>query len=97
MDIEDFAQAGPATGEVCPPRHRKPRLNRREASDYLAEAHGITRAPSTLATLACRGDGPRFQKLGRTPLYAIVDLDEWANRLLSKPVASTSEMEKEAN
>jgi hypothetical protein len=65
-------------------------LNRKEASAYLKEAHGITRAPSTLAKLASNGGGPNFRKAGKTPLYPISELDLWAQQILSPLMASTS-------
>ena len=40
-------------------------LNRREASQYLLEHHGIKRAPGTLAKLACLGGGPLYRLAGR--------------------------------
>ena len=45
------------------------RLRRAEASAYLKEKHGIDRAPTTLAKYAVVGGGPRFQHVGRLPLY----------------------------
>lgn len=68
------------------------RLRRKEASRYLKERWGIDRAPTTLAKLAVLGGGPVFQKAGRIPLYSTESLDEWADALLTPPVASTSEL-----
>ncbi len=68
----------------------KPRLRRAEVPAYLAEKFGVTVAVRTLAKIACIGGGPRITYFGRTPLYAVSDLDEWALERLSKPVASTS-------
>ena len=65
-------------------------LSRQEASTYLFENHGIRRSPSTLAKLAVIGGGPSFRKAGRTPLYTVAALDEWANEITSAPVRSTS-------
>ena len=68
------------------------RLNRREASRYLKEVWGISRTPKTLAKYVCTGDGPRFQKDGRIPLYTEPWLDDFAQKQLSPPVFSTSEL-----
>jgi hypothetical protein len=67
-------------------------LRRAAASEYLAEIHGIQRAPSTLAKLAVIGGGPIFRKAGRVPLYAQLDLDSWAASITSAPMRSTSEV-----
>jgi hypothetical protein len=67
------------------------RLRGKEASQYLAQNHGIIRSPGTLAKLRCLGGGPTFQLAGRSPLYRICDLDQWAEQLLSRPLRSTSE------
>lgn len=76
---------------TLPPALRKPRLRRDEASQYLELAHGISLAPSTLATMATRGGGPAFQKINRTPLYPRSSLDEWAVEKLGDLRTSTSE------
>src|SRR5689334_16563031 len=81
----------PNTGANIPPHLRKPRLRRRDASEYLAVAHGLQFAPSTLAKLACIGGGPAFHKAGRWPLYPVVELDRWANARLGRLVNNTSE------
>jgi hypothetical protein len=72
-------------------------LRRKAASDYLREAHGLERAPSTLAKLAVIGGGPIFRRAGRIPLYSPEDLDAWAESLLSAPMRSTSEHCQEAH
>jgi hypothetical protein len=66
-------------------------LRRKAASEYLHEAHGIERAPSTLAKLAVIGGGPVFQRIGRIPLYAPDDLDAWVASKLSPRMRSTSD------
>ena len=69
-----------------------PRVDRRGASEYLDKTHGVVRAPSTLAKLACLGGGPRFRRVGsRRVTYDIKDLDRWAEELLGDPVRHTSE------
>ena len=66
------------------------RLRRSEASRYLHETHGVTRAPSTLAKLACIGGGPMFVKFNHVPLYDPADLDSWVAGRTSVPRANTS-------
>ncbi len=68
-----------------------PRLRRKDASAYLLNQHGISRAPNTLAKLACTGGGPRFVRFGSVPLYEITDLDAWVREHISLPLRSTSE------
>lgn len=70
---------------------QRPRLRRIDVPAYLASKHGIDIAVSTLAKLATVGGGPAMQYSGRIPLYRLSDLDEWAERKLSRPVYSTSE------
>lgn len=70
---------------------QRPRLRRIDVPTYLASKHGIDIAVSTLAKLATVGGGPAMQYSGRIPLYRLSDLDEWAERKLSRPVYSTSE------
>ena len=67
------------------------RLRRAEASAYLKEKHGIDRAPTTLAKYAVVGGGPRFQHVGRLPLYPVQELDLWARSILSPLKSSTSD------
>lgn len=82
----------PATPELClPPALRKPRLRRWEAPEYLRLVHGIEVAPATLAKWASVGGGPAFQKVNRTPLYPVAELDAWAAAKLGSTLRSTSE------
>jgi hypothetical protein len=48
-------------------------------------------AEATLATMAVRGGGPPYSRVGNTALYAEDNLDEWALEKLSTPRRSTSE------
>ena len=69
-----------------------PNLRRKEATDYLKAVYGIIVAPMTLAKWYCvRSDGPPAFKFGRTPLYPVRGLDEWATRRLGKLRHSTSD------
>ena len=69
-------------------------LRRKAASIYLHQTYGLDRAPSTLAKLAVIGGGPPFRRMGRVPLYAEDDLDEWVASKLSAPMRSTSDAAK---
>jgi hypothetical protein len=66
-------------------------LRRSEASSYLAQRHGIVRAPSTLAKLAVVGGGPKFYSAGRFPLYPLAELDSWAASISGPLRGSTSD------
>ncbi|WP_313534256.1 hypothetical protein [Haematobacter sp.] len=59
-----------------------PRLRRKPAREYLFKKHGIDLAVATLATMASRGGGPGFQRIGRMPLYPVSELDRWAEERL---------------
>lgn len=88
---EEFKPAIAGTPELClPPALRKPRLRRWEACDYLRIAHGIEVAAATLAKWASVGGGPAYQKVNRTPLYPIAELDAWAAQKLGDPIHNTS-------
>ena len=67
-------------------------LRRKAAAQYLHEAHGVERAPSTLAKLAVTGGGPVFRRIGCVLLYAPHDLDEWVASKLSPRMRSTSQV-----
>lgn len=71
-------------------------LRRDKAAQYLQERFGAYTA-ETLAKLACVGGGPRFQKLGRYPVYTLEELDAWAESRMSLPVCSTSELSVQHN
>ena len=65
-------------------------LDRKGAAAALTEA-GFQTAPSTLATLACRGGGPPYRLFGRKPLYRWGDVLEWAVNRTSAPASSSAE------
>ncbi|MEH3109479.1 MAG: hypothetical protein PGN22_05165 [Agrobacterium cavarae] len=69
----------------------RPRLRRAEVPAYLLEKHGIPIALNTLNKMATVGGGPVMRYAGRIPLYDVADLDQWAEKRLSGPVASTSD------
>ncbi len=88
---EEEKPAIAGTPELClPPALRKPRLRRWEAADYLRIAHGIEVAAATLAKWASVGGGPAYQKVNRTPLYPVTELDAWAAEKLGAPIRNTS-------
>ncbi len=49
-------------------------LNNDEAAAYLRLS------PRTLEKQRVVGGGPRFRKFGRRVMYAVIDLDAWADR-----------------
>lgn len=53
-----------------PPRY----LTNDEAADYLRLS------PRTLEKQRVLGGGPRFRKFGRRVMYAVADLDAWADQ-----------------
>jgi hypothetical protein len=91
LALRDAPGAHPASASS------KPRLRRREASDYLKTVHGIQVAPSTLAKLATLGGGPAMQYVSRFPLYPISELDAWAAGKLGSTVQNTSEKHVKGN
>jgi hypothetical protein len=67
-------------------------LRRKAAAQYLREHWGLPRTFNTLAKLAVIGGGPAFHRDGRTPLYAIAELDRYAEARLGQPMRSTSDI-----
>lgn len=53
---------------------------RRRFLDNDAAAEYLCLSPRTLEKLRVIGDGPAFRKLGRRVVYALEDLDIWADR-----------------
>jgi hypothetical protein len=68
-------------------------LRRKDSAEALTES-GYPTAEATLATLACRGGGPKWRRYGRYPLYRWSDLLGWAQGRLSPLVTSTSELDR---
>jgi hypothetical protein len=68
-----------------------PRFRRDEASAYLKATWGIERKPSTLAKYASFGGGPKFEYVGRIPLYPQDQLDIWARSMFSELCGSTTD------
>jgi hypothetical protein len=65
-------------------------LRRDVLAKALTEA-GFPVATATLATKACRGDGPPFRVFGRIPLYRWGDGLAWAQGKLSPVRRSSAE------
>jgi hypothetical protein len=61
--------ASPAPAPSLPPRY----LTNDEAADFLRLS------PRTLEKQRVIGGGPRFRKFGRRVMYAVVDLEAWAD------------------
>ena len=66
-------------------------MRRSDAARYIRETYGIPCVATTLAKYACIGNGPRYRKAGKFPIYSRDDLDAWANQRLGEFVRSTSE------
>lgn len=64
-------------------------LRRVAAAEYLREQYGIPCAKQTLAKYAVVGGGPVYRLAGRFPVYAMEDLDAWAQSRLSEPMRAT--------
>ena len=71
-----------AASHVSPSAPATPVLGAAPAARYLnnAEAAAYLRlSPRTLEKQRVLGGGPRFHKFGRRVLYAVADLDAWAD------------------
>jgi hypothetical protein len=68
-------------------------LTRDHAAAALTAA-GFPVKAKTLATKATRGGGPPYQLFGTKPLYRWGDALGWARARLSKPLHSTSELDR---
>jgi hypothetical protein len=60
-------------------------FQRGQASEYLIARYALRCSPQTLARYAVEGSGPLFRRAGRTTVYAVSALDEWAQCRLSEP------------
>ena len=70
-------------------------LRRKEAAEYVRNSWNVPCATSYLAKLYCHGKGPVVRcKIGRTPLYAREDLDNWVFSRMSGPTSSSSSVAK---
>jgi predicted DNA-binding transcriptional regulator AlpA len=58
--------------------------------DNEQAAHYLKLSPRTLDRQRVTGDGPRFRKFGRRVVYAIEDLEAWADeRIFGRTGASS--------
>jgi hypothetical protein len=64
--------------------------SRSQAAEYLTE-RGLPITKSTLQKLACTGGGPVYRIWGNRSVYAVEDLDRYAETKLTPPRKSTSE------
>jgi hypothetical protein len=69
-----------------------PLMRRPKAAEYVREVHFQPLEVSTLATMATRGGGPPYHRIGSTVLYDRDDVDRWALERLGRAVSSTSEL-----
>lgn len=67
-------------------------LSRTEAAQYIQSRYGFPCSRQWLAKLAVLGGGPIFRKAGRNPIYAPVELDDWAMARIGEPQRSTSDV-----
>jgi hypothetical protein len=65
--------------------------SRSEAAGYLT-GRGLPITKSTLQKLACTGGGPTYRIWGNRAVYAVDDLDSYAEAKLSPPRRSSSEV-----
>ena len=70
--------------------------SRSEAAEYLTE-RGLPITKSTLQKLACTGGGPIYRVWGNRSVYAVDDLDSYAQTKLSLPRRSTSDLNGSSN
>lgn len=62
---------------------------RREAARLL-QSHGLRTTAASLATMATRGGGPRYFKVGKLCMYPLSDLEAWVAQRTTGLLDSTS-------
>lgn len=67
-------------------------LRRADAAAYVQSTFGFPCSRQWLAKLAVTGGGPVYHKAGRTPIYAVQELDAWAIARIGAPQRSTSDV-----
>lgn len=82
LDVSPSTFPAPGHAAVAVPAPRY--MTNGEAASYLRLS------PRTLEKLRVQGGGPRFRKFGRRVLYAIPDLETWAD---GRSYAMTSDPE----
>ena len=58
--------------------------------DNQEAAHYLKLSPRTLDRQRLTGEGPRFRKFGRRVVYAIEDLEAWANERIFRRTGANS-------
>jgi hypothetical protein len=92
LEQDDAIASKGAHAMAIVPEDPETRLTRQQLAEALTTA-GFPISPATLATKACRGGGPPFQRWGRYPSYTWGPSLEWARQRLSRIVNSTSELD----
>lgn len=62
---------------------------RREAAQLL-QSYGLRTTAASLATMATRGGGPPYFKIGKLCMYRMSDLEEWVSQRCTGLLDSTS-------
>lgn len=69
--------------------HKGRKYSREEAARFL-RANGLRTTAASLATMATRGGGPPYFKIGKHCFYWQIDLEMWVEQRCSGPLDSTS-------
>ncbi len=67
---------------------------RREEAARLLQAHGLRTTAASLATMATRGGGPPYFKVGKLCMYPLSDLEVWLAQRTTGLFDSTSTKER---
>lgn len=68
----------------------KGRKYSRDGAAQFLQAHGLRTTAASLATMATRGGGPPFFKIGKYAFYWQLDLEEWMKQRCTDLLDSTS-------
>ena len=66
------------------------RALRRHEAARLLQSHGLRTTAASLATMATRGGGPRYFKVGKLCMYPLSDLEAWVKQRTTSLLDSTS-------
>lgn len=66
------------------------RTFRRDEAARLLQSHGLRTTTASLATMANRGGGPRYFKVGKLCMYPLSDLQSWVAQRTTGLFDSTS-------
>lgn len=64
-------------------------MSREEAADYI-NSLGLPITKGTLQKYATTGGGPVYRRFGKRAVYMVSDVNDWAIKKVSSPMASTS-------